>query len=118
MVDYEFYVNHYLGSAIPEKAFSGLAAQAKEYLDNLKAVCRVASSGQEAECMALCAMAETLWRWESLSPTGSGAVTSASVGSVSVSYATDSGDGSPKAQAMALFRAAERYLQIYRGCGR
>ena len=32
MVDYEFYVNYYLGSAIPENAFSGVAARARHYL--------------------------------------------------------------------------------------
>ena len=31
MVKYEFYVNQYLGSAIPEKAFSGVAAQAQQH---------------------------------------------------------------------------------------
>ena len=49
MVDYEFYVNDYLGSAIPEKAFSGLAAQARQWLDSFKAWYRVESSGTEAE---------------------------------------------------------------------
>ena len=30
MIDYGFYVNTYLGSAIPEKAFSGVATQARD----------------------------------------------------------------------------------------
>ena len=62
MVDYEFYVNDYLGSAIPEKAFSGVAAQARQWLNRFKVWYRVESSGMEAEKMAVCAMAETLWQ--------------------------------------------------------
>ena len=104
MVDYEFYVNCYLGSAIPEKAFSGVAAQAQAYLDRLKGCCRVVASGAEAENMALCAMAETLWarRNDGLS--------SASVGSVTVHYA----DEHP-ALTRELYQKAAIYLEIYRG---
>ena len=61
MVDYEFYVNDYLGSAIPEKAFSGVAAQAQHWLQCLKSSYRVVSTGAGAERLAICAMAETLW---------------------------------------------------------
>ena len=104
MVDYEFYVNHYLGSAIPEKAFSGLAAQAKGVLDNLKAVCRVASSGQEAECMALCAMAEVLWAERNKR------IASASMGSVALRYNQDK---TPLRRQ--LYEKAGIYLDIYRG---
>ena len=104
MVDYGFYVNCYLGSAIPEKAFSGVAAQAQAYLDRLKGCCRVVSSGTDAENMALCAMAETLWtrRNEGL--------TSASVGSVKVQYA----DNQPSLN-RELYGKAAIYLDIYRG---
>ena len=61
MVDYEFYVNDYLGSAIPEKAFSGVAAQAQHWLQKFEFLYRVEASGVEAKKMALCAMAESLW---------------------------------------------------------
>lgn len=61
MVDYEFYVNGYLGSAIPEKAFSGVAAQAQHWLQKFEFLYRVEASGTEAKKMAVCAMAETLW---------------------------------------------------------
>ena len=104
MVDYEFYVNCYLGSAIPEKAFSGVAAQAQAYLDRLKGCCRVVSSGAEAENMALCAMAETLWARR-----GNG-IASASVGSVTVHYADDQ-----PSLARELYEKAAIYLEIYRG---
>ena len=103
MVDYEFYVNCYLGSAIPEKAFSGVAAQAQAYLERVKGCCRVASSGADAENMALCAMAETLWARRS-------SLSSASVGSVSVRYA-DNKVSLPRE----LYEKAAIYLDIYRG---
>lgn len=106
MADYEFYVNHYLGSAIPEKAFAGMAAQAQRYLDRIKRTCRVESSGVETENMAVCAMAESLWcnRNKGLS--------SATVGSVSVRYDTDR-----KALSRELYEKASIYLDIYRGVG-
>ncbi len=104
MVDHKFYANCYLGSAIPEKAFSGVAAQAQAYLDRLKGCCRVESSGAEAENMALCAMAETLWARRS------SGLSSASVGSVTVHYAE-----SKLPLARELYEKAAIYLDIYGG---
>ena len=107
MVDYEFYVNCYLGSAIPEKAFSGVAAQAQGYLERFRGAYRVVSSGIEAEKMALCAMAETLWfrRHDGLH--------TANMGSVSVRYAEDR-----PSLTRELFEKASIYLDIYRGVTR
>lgn len=104
MVDYTFYVNHYLGSAIPETAFSGVAAQAQRYLDRYKRIYRVESSGEEAESMAVCAMAEVLWRGRNAG------VASASIGSVSVRY--DTGRGALQRE---LYEKASIYLEISRG---
>lgn len=106
MVKYEFYVNQYLGSTIPEKAFSGMVAQAQQYLDRFKRIYRVESSGVAAEGMAVCAMAETLWsrRREGTA--------SASVGGVSVRYTSDQ---IPLNRA--LYQKASIYLDIYRGVG-
>ncbi len=106
MVNYEFYVNCYMGSAIPEKAFSGLAAQAQRYLNRLKFAYRVTSSGIEAENMAVCAMAETLWDRRN------SAMTSATVGNVSVRYAQDK-----SSLGRELYERASIYLDIYRGVG-
>ena len=103
MVDYGFYTNDYLGSVIPEKAFSGVAAQAQRYLDKFKRVYRVASSGQQAENLAVCAMAETLW------DNRNSGLFSASGSSVSA------GKTSLKRE---LFEKASIYLDIYRGVGR
>lgn len=104
MVDYEFYVNCYLGSAIPEKAFSGVAAQAQQYLERFKGVYRVEASGEQAEKMAVCAMAESLWGRRN------SGVSSASVGSVSVHYAKER-----PALLGELYEKACIYLDIYRG---
>lgn len=106
MVNYEFYVNQYLGSVIPEKAFSGVATRAEQVLKRFKQIYRVESSGQEAESMAICAMAETLWQNRNRG------LTSANIGSVSVQYETDR-----KALRRELFEKACIYLDIYRGVG-
>ena len=106
MAKYEFYVNQYLGSAIPEKAFSGMAAQAERVLDRFKQVYRVESSGLEAESMAICAMAETLWQNRNKG------VAAANIGSVSVRYETDR-----NALRRELYEKACIYLDIYRGVG-
>ena len=104
MVKYEFYVNQYLGSYIPEKAFSGMAAQAAQVLARFKQAYRVKPSGQEAEAMAICAMAESLWQNRNKS------LTSASIGSVSVRYETDR-----NALRRELYDRACIYLDISRG---
>ena len=106
MANYEFYVNQYLGSVIPEKAFSGVAAQAAQVLHRLKQTYRVESSGPEAEAMAVCAMAETLWQNRNQG------LTSANIGSVSVQYETDR-----NALRRDLFDKASIYVDIYRGVG-
>ncbi len=106
MVKYEFYVNQYLGSCIPQKVFPGVAAQAEQVLNRLKQAYRVESSGQQAESMAICAMAETLWQNRNKG------LTSASIGSVSVRYETDR-----NALRRELYDKARIYLDIYRGVG-
>ena len=98
MVDYEFYVNDYLGSAIPEKAFSGVAAQARQWLAYLKNNYRVVSSGEDAEKLAICAMAESLWGrrgGDSIFP--------------------GSKNGEKQSLARELYEKASIYLDIYRG---
>ena len=106
MVKYEFYVNQYLGSHIPEKAFPGVASQAEQVLTRFKQAYRVESSGRQAESMAICAMAETLWQNRNKG------ITSANIGSVSVRYETDR-----NALRRALYDKACIYLDIYRGVG-
>ena len=108
MVSYDFYVNTYLGSAIPEKAFAGAAARAARALEKFKRIYRVESSGTESEAMAVCAMAEAV---HSFSGRRSG-VTSATVGGVSVRYDSSAPE---KALDRILYQKAAIFLDIYRG---
>lgn len=108
MVDFDFYVNSYLGSAIPEKAFPGAMVQAQAVLEKYRR-CYQVTGGEESEAMALCAMAETLYA----AGKRRGGVASASVGGVSVRY--DSGEDSQKALKRELFQRASIFLDIYRG---
>ena len=100
MVSYDFYVNTYLGSAIPEKAFAGAAARAARALEKFKRIYRVESSGEDAEKLAVCAMAESLW------DNRNSGLFSASAGGASA------GKTSLKRE---LFDKASIYLDIYRG---
>lgn len=108
MIDYDFYVNSYLGCTIPEKAFPGMVARASEALAQLRRQYQVLSSDGVSEKMALCAMAETLYDHRGRKS----GVTSASVGGVSVRY-EDSG-----ALQSRLLKQARIYLDIYRGAKR
>jgi hypothetical protein len=104
VIDYDFYVNSYLGSAIPEKSFSGVALRAMDALAAIRRRYQVAATDEVSEKMALCAMAETLY-----SHSGRKAgVASASVGGVSVRYENGS-------LTKELLQKAKIYLEIYRG---
>lgn len=109
MADYEFYVNQYKGSTIPEAAFPGMAARAQDHLDRMARIYRVEPAVENGEDLAVCAMAETLYAFGKQSA----GVSAASVGSVSVRY--ESADDQGQAQEKALYRCALRYLDIYRG---
>lgn len=111
MVDYDFYSGCYLGCRIPQKAFPEMASRAQAALDRFKGNYRVVSSGPEAERMALCAMAETIYcaRQRRVG------VAAATVGSVSVRY-EDSGNAN-RALWRELYEQASIYLDIYRGAG-
>ena len=106
MVDYDFYCNEYLGTAISPKAFPEAAHRAKDALEEMKRKYRVASSGEDAEKLALCAMAEAVHR-----ANRRGTVSAATVGSVSVRY-----DGAAEKDLnRELYRCASIYLDVYRG---
>lgn len=115
MVTYDFYRGTYLGSSITEQEWPALSARAQEQLNRYKRIYTVIAPEENAEAMAVCAMAEVIASI-SAAQSGAGAVTSASIGSVSVSYGSVSSlDLSPKGQARELYDAARRYLDIYRG---
>lgn len=114
MLDYAFYLTQYLGDSIPSEEFCRLAKRAAAQLDRYKRVYTVTASDELAESMAICAMADALYYYEAAQSGAGGAVSSAKVGSVSVSYNT--ADVSEKAQERELYRCARLYLDIYRGC--
>ena len=105
MLDYDFYVNSYLGSTIPEKAFERVSARAKDALNRIRRQYKVAEADGVSEKMALCAMAETIYSYESRKA----GVSAATVGGVSVRYEHS---GSLQKQ---LLSKAKIYLDIYRG---
>ncbi len=107
MIDYDFYVNTYLGSAIPETAFPGAMVRAVQALQKLRRQYQIANSDEMSEKMALCAMAEAVYAHHSRKS----GVSSATVGSVSVRYET-AGSFQQK-----LLEQARIYLDIYRGAG-
>ena len=108
MITFEFYRDTYLGSAIPESRFAEVAARAEEELGRLKRYYRV-EGGEEAQAMAICAMAESLFAYGRQSA----GVQSATVGGVSVRY--DDATGRAKDLARKLYQQACVYLEIYRG---
>ena len=118
-VSYLFYTGEYGGDGIPdEETFDGLAKRAAAQLARYRRIYTVTAPEDDSERMALCAMADALYYFACAQNGTGGPVSSASIGSVSVSYgASGSVDVSPAAQARELYRAASLYLDIYRGCG-
>jgi len=111
MADYAFYTGTYLGGSIPAADFPRLAKRAGEQLARYKRLYTVAAPETDSENMAVCAMADAMYYFE----TAQNVPQSASIGSVSSSCGTV--DISPKAQAAEMYRCAALYLDIYRGCG-
>lgn len=121
MVEYEFYGSAYQGGSIPEDSWPLYESRAAAQLARYKRIYEVTAPGADAERMAVCAMAEAMYGFDLIANGEGGPVQSASIGSVSTSYSSASGqtiDISPKGQAAELFRCACLYLDIYRGVGR
>ena len=120
MVTYDFYVNTYRGSSITMQEWPAFATRAHDQLNRYKRIYTVVASGEHAEAMAVCAMADALAYFAAVQNGTGGAVSSASIGSVSVSYGNAAAaiDLSPKGQEKELYRCACQYLDIYRGVGR
>lgn len=108
MVDYDFYANTYLGSAIPETAFYGATEQAARALARFKRLYQV-KAAPDAEKLALCAMAEAVYE-ASRRPRD---VVSAGVGKMTVRYTQEQ----RRALERRLYDQALLYLDIYRGVG-
>lgn len=116
MVDYEFYVNDYRGSSIPSDNWEEYEARAAAQLSRYKRIYTVKAPEENSEAFAVCAIADALYSFDLIANGDGGAVQSASLGSVSVSYGSgNSVDISPKGQSKELYRCACLYLDIYRG---
>lgn len=117
MVCYGFYLAEYQGCSISAEEWLLFSARAKEQLNRYKRIYTVTAPDERDEAMAVCAMAEALAYFAASQNGAGGAVTSASIGSVSVSYggAQNTVDLSPKGQERELLRCARQYLDIYRG---
>lgn len=118
MIDYNFYTDTYHGCSISADEWQQLEARATDQLRRYKRIYTVTAPDENAEAMAVCAMAEAM-AYFIAAQNGMGAVASASIGSVSVSYgsAANSIDISPKGQEKELLRCAKVYLDVYRGVG-
>lgn len=118
MVTHEFYKDTYMGGSISAAEWPLFSARAQDQLNKYKRIYTVTAPDENSEAMAVCAMADALVYF-SEAQSGTGAVASASIGSVSVSYgnAASTIDLSPKAQEKELYRCACTYLNIYRGVG-
>ena len=119
MPDYEFYRSVYGGSSLTIDEWQMFEKRAADQLAHYKRIYTVTAPDETAEAMAICAMADALACFATVQNGAGGPVTSASIGSVSVSYAGASAavDLSPKGQARELYRCASQYLDIYRGVG-
>lgn len=117
MVTFEFYKDTYLGGSISETDWATFEKRAAEQLARFKRIYTVTAPDEDAESMAICAMADAI-AYFTEAVNGGGQITSASIGSVSMGYAsTNAVDISPKGQAKELYRCAAQYLEIYRGVG-
>lgn len=110
MADYAFYTGTYMGGSIPPGDFTRIAARANDQLSRYKRIYTVTAPDADSEDMAVCAMADALYYFE----TAANAPQSSSIGSVSSSQGS-AVDISPKAQSKELYRCASLYLEIYRG---
>lgn len=118
MADYAFYKGTYLGDSIPEADFPRVSKRAEDVLAHYKRIYTVKAPDENAEDMAICAMADASYYFETAQNGSGGPVASASIGSVSVSYASPgAADLSAAGQAKELYRCARMYLDIYRGAG-
>ena len=114
MVEYSFYTDTYLGGSIPETEWSAFEARAEEQLGRFKRRFTVTAPEENAESMAICAMADAISYFSAA--VNGGLVAAASIGSVTTQrVSTSVVDISPKAQEKELLRCAALYLDIYRG---
>lgn len=117
MVDFEFYQNTYRGDALSSEDFAAFGKRAEDQLRMYKRIYTVTAPEEHSEAMAVCAMADALAYFSDAQSGSGGTLSSASIGSVSVSYGAQTVDCSPNAQERELLRCVRLYLDVYRGVG-
>lgn len=105
MPDYEFYITAYLGEKIPQESFDRFIQRAAQHLERYKSMfdVRPRTGLREAEACAVCAMAEAMFAFDDEDKRCH--VVSASVGSVSETYAA------PPQLCAETIRSREGYLR-------
>ncbi len=118
MVAYSFYTDTYHGGSITAEEWPAAEREASATLDRYKRIYTVTEPTQDAEKMAVCAVAEVLVYQAKAESGQLGGVTSASIGSVSTSFSTTA-EIYRNAQMSnnTVYKAASLYLDIYRGVG-
>ena len=129
-VSYEFYTTAFCGSAISEADWPSFEVPAEAQARRFERIYTVTvpsdydeETDPDPESMAVCALAECLQSFAMLLSGNGAAVSSASIGSVSVSYsgaALGALDLSEKGQERELYRTFCKYMDVYRGvssCG-
>lgn len=119
MVSYNSYMNTCRSGSISVEEWPDYEHRAADQLARYKRIYTVTVPDEDAESVAICAMADALHSFDLIANGEGGPVQSASIGSVSASYGSVANaiDISPAGQAKELFRCACLYLDIYRGVG-
>lgn len=116
MTSYDFYTGNYHGGSISPEDWPCYEALAAAQLARYKRIYRVHTPRPRSGDMAVCAMADAFQSFDLLANGEAGPIQSASIGSVSSSYAGAQGaDLSPRGRERALYRCASFYLDICRG---
>ena len=127
--DYGFYIDIFFGESIPEENFPRLAVRADREIQYFERIWEVTGT-EEQRHKAVCAVAEDIFAIEtatsqiiSANESGSGGVTSISIGSIGTSYkAPDVNalqlDLSEKGQKTRFENSVKLFMCIYKGVSR
>ena len=119
-VTYQFYVDTYQGGSISPEEWPAAEREARATVARYQRIYTVTEPEPNSLQMAVCAVAEVLVEHAHAdSIQEDGAISSASIGSVSVSYATPSSTErteSRKSLKKDCYEAARLHIDIYRGC--
>lgn len=120
-VTYAYYTDTYCGSAIEQSDWNGYEARSRAQLSKFYAQFKLTAydgDADAAEKNAICAMADKIQGFD-LMANGQGAgVSSASIGSVSVSYGSayvDAQDLTDEGQEKSLLKCVQLYFNVFAG---